>query len=172
MPTPEQQSFLGSEIFSMTLAATVRRSRLYNPSTTEKVRKPFQDSLHAQLENFAPAYRQCVTEDRHLQNIERLSSELSDRHKNVLAGGVLRIGAAQKALNLYLKYLWCLGEVDIPPHCPIDSVVLKRIRGFRDVRWTQISHIDAYIRIIEAAKAEADGIPLALWELSLYNKAT
>jgi hypothetical protein len=51
----------------------------------------------------------------------------------------MRIGLAQKALNLYLKYLWCLGEIHEPPHCPLDSIVLGQVPGCKDVRWTLIA---------------------------------
>jgi len=156
----------------MTLSAMAQRSRIYKSGTTEKTRRPFQESLHALLEKLAKSYALTVSGREHLQNIQRLSSELSTKHAEILLGGTLRIGAAQKALNLYLKYLWCLGEIAEPPHFPVDAVVLQHIKPFRDIRWTQLDDIQLYERIVEAARAESKGESLAVWELRLYNKAT
>ena len=43
-----------------------------------------------------------------MRNIVALSEGLSEDHADILAGKRFRVGTAQKALNLYLKYLWCL----------------------------------------------------------------
>lgn len=83
----------------------------------------------------------------------------------------MRIGAAQKALNLYLKHLWCLGEIPEPPHCPIDAVVLGKVPVCDKVRWTLMKTIEEYRDVIEKAKKAAKGVPLAQWELSLYNES-
>lgn len=40
---------------------------------------------------------------------------------------VFRIGSAQKALNLYRKYLWCLGYIPFPPHCPFDATIIDQL---------------------------------------------
>jgi hypothetical protein len=166
-----QHDFLLREFFTLTLAGTVQRSGLYNDGTTEKDRKPFQDSLRGILEEMAVDYAECVSEEKHVENIERLADKLSAKHADILAEGGMRIGLAQKALNLYLKYLWCLGEIPKPPHCPIDSIVLSKVPGCKDVRWTRIEEIEEYRRIIASAKDEArfKGQSLAQWELTIYN---
>lgn len=169
MPTLSQQAFIRREIFSMTLAAATQRSGLYKPKTPAKARRPFHESLRALLEELAKEYIVPVGEDMHIRNIERITLELSANHQDVLAVGGMRIGLAQKALNLYLKYLWCLGEIPEPPHCPIDRIVLERLPGYQNVCWTQIDSLDEYRRIIAAAKIAAKGVSLAVWELDLYN---
>jgi hypothetical protein len=169
MLSTEHHAFILREISSMTLAAATQRSGLYKPGTPEKARRPFHESLRALLEELAKAYTAPVGEEMHIRNIERVTLELSTKHQDVLAASGMRIGLAQKALNLYLKYLWCLGEIHEPPHCPIDAIVLKRVPGYQDVCWTRMKTIKEYCDIIAAAKTVSKGVSLAVWELALYN---
>ncbi|MFZ2629617.1 MAG: hypothetical protein WAX67_12165 [Rugosibacter sp.] len=171
MHADAQNEFLNAEIFSMTLAATAQRSRLYAPNLSEDDRKPFQKSLKAALESIASGYKKAVSEDQHVQNITDLAAKLTHKHPALLDGGKMKFGHAQKALNLYLKYLWCLGKLPMPPHCPIDSIILKKIPKFTQERWTQLDSAERYKSIIASAKAKAKekGLLLAAWELNEYN---
>jgi hypothetical protein len=166
---PAIKAFLLREFFTLTLSGTVQRSGLYKNETTEKDRKPFQDSLRKLLVKLAGVYDIRVTEKTHVANIERLAKRLTKKHAAILAKGGMRIGHAQKALNLYLKYLLCLGEIPKPPHCPLDAIVLGQVPGCKDVRWTQIATVEKYLEIIEKAKKKANGLSLAQWELALWN---
>ena len=109
-----------------------------------------------------------------MANIEALSSGLSERHREILVEGRFRIGAAQKALNLYLKYAWARGIILEPPHCPIDSIVLKKIekcpKSARcqicpNTTWTTIRTTQEYLHFVEKAReaANAQGKSLARW---------
>jgi hypothetical protein len=170
--TPEAlaiKSFLLREFFTLTLAGTVQRAGLYRNETTEKDRKPFQESLRGILEEMAGTYVSPVTEVVHVANIKRLADELSAKHADILADGKMRIGLAQKALNLYLKYHWCLGEIPEPPHCPIDAIVLGKVKGCETVRWTRMRTIEEYCDVIAKVKVAAAGRSLAQWELALWN---
>lgn len=171
MPMAEHRAFLRRECFALTLGATAQRAHLYQSGTSEALRRAFQASLRTLLEDIAESYRTPVGEDAHVASLERVASALSKKHADVLADGRFRIGTAQKALNLYLKYLWCLGEVPEPPHCPIDAVVLRHVPACKDVRWTRIDSIEEYRRIIGCAKIAAKGVSLAQWELVLYSAA-
>jgi hypothetical protein len=169
MSTPEQHDFLLREFSTLTLAGTVQRSGLYKAKTTEKDRKPFQDSLRGILEEMAGNYVNSVTEEVHVANIEQLAKRLTEKHPDILADGGMRIGLAQKALNLYLKYLWCLGEIPEPPHCPIDAIVLGKVKGCETVRWTRMKTIEEYCDVIAKVKVAAADHSLAQWELTLWN---
>lgn len=166
-----QCKFIRAELFALTLAGTVQRSGLYKKETTEKARKPIQVSLRRLLEEMTEDYAEGVSEETHCHNIQHLAEALSDKHADVLTEGGLRIGLAQKALNLYLKYLWCLGEIPEPPHCPIDAVVLRRVPGCERLRWTRMENLEEYLDVIAKARRVAAGVSLAQWELTLYNDA-
>jgi hypothetical protein len=165
----EQGRFILRELFTLTLAGTAQRSGLYKKETAEQARKPFQKALRKLLEEMVGEYAKDVSEERHVENIKRLADKLSAKHADILAEGGMRIGLAQKALNLYLKYLWCLGEIPEPPHCPLDAIVLGKVKGFETVRWTRMKTIEEYCDVIVKVKVAAAGRSLAQWELALWN---
>ncbi len=61
---------------------------------------------------------------------------MTTEFKDILFGNGFRVGIAQKALNLYLKYLWCLGKITEPPHCPFDSIIISEIKC--NIKWTEM----------------------------------
>jgi hypothetical protein len=106
-----------------------------------------------------------------MTNIKNLAQTLSKKYPEALHGSRFRIGSAQKALNLYLKMLWCLDRIPTPPHCPFDAIVLSHIPGCQSVRWTQLDSLPEYQRIVRCARSAANGVSLAEWELHLYTSA-
>jgi len=172
MPKSALHRFLDRELLALTLSATAQRSDLYASDLTEAERRPFQRSLRESLQRVTGSYKRSVTGSAHLENIQSLAAHLSKAHSQVLASGQMKIGHAQKALNLYLKYLWCLNQVQEPPHFPIDSIILKKVPGFTTFRWTRMESIDEYTAIIEAAhrQAKEQRLSLARWELKEYKR--
>jgi hypothetical protein len=166
-----QEQFLRDEIFSLTLMATVGRANVYTPGLSERERKTFQSTLRSQLEEIVKEYATEVSENAHIQNILRLSTYLTTTHANVMQGGRFRIGTAQKALNLYLKYVWCLGKIPAPPHCPFDFQIIARLPAYTGPNWTVLDSENDYRTLVTAAKARTQGVSLAVWELQTYNNA-
>ena len=162
-------AFMDAELFQLTLGAVAGRGKMYEPDLKEKVRKPAQDTLRAMLEATWPSYKSSVSEHAHIDNIQSISEKMSSRHADILRGGKFRIGLAQKALNLYLKYRWCLGQIGSPPHCPFDAGILMKIPGWRGHSWIAIDLMEDYTRLVGAARAVAGQQGLAEWELSVYN---
>jgi hypothetical protein len=101
--------------------------------------------------------------------LKALSERLSQDHADALRAGRFRFGTAQKALNLYLKYLWCIGRVPTPPHCPFDYQVISTLPGWQAIKRTALTSRAKYLHLVAAARKRADGVPLAEWELKLYN---
>jgi hypothetical protein len=121
------------------------------------------------LDRVWPTYEAPVPEAQHLTNIGQLADNLSAEHPLLLRGGRFRLGPAQKALNLYLKYLWCVGLLNVaPPHCPFDFFVIGQL-GL-NIRWTELDSMEGYQQLVAAAQAAAHGVGLARWELELYNQ--
>jgi hypothetical protein len=169
--TPEQHKFLTDECFSLTLMGTVQRGKLYAPNSGEASRNAFRRGLRAALDQLAERYDRPVSDDEHLANVDRLANDLSAAHSDALAGGRFRIGSCQKALNLYLKYMWCLGLIPAPPHCPFDRRIISRLPGYQGITWTTIDALAEYKALVGAARAHARGVSLAEWELHMYNNA-
>ncbi len=176
--------FLDRETFTLTVNGAIGRNPTYRMDATEEGRRAFREALEAWLGAQIDEYRAGPVDDvRHTDNIEALSSELSARHDEVLLDGRLRIGTAQKALNLYLKYGWARGLIHEPPHCPIDSFVLAEIEKCpKDVgceicygtTWTKIVTRYEYLHFVDKAReaAEARGLSLSRWELEVWEAAT
>jgi hypothetical protein len=161
--------FLENQIFSMTLMATTQRGKVYHTDASEEGKATFRHDIRFELRRIADKYKTAVAEERHIANIEGLSDQISQAHSNILTQGRFRIGSAQKAINLYLKYLWCLDKIPTPPHCPFDAIVLSYVPNCKTVRWTQLDSLSEYREIVRLAKIAAEGKSLSDWELNLYN---
>lgn len=175
--------FLNQETLTLTVNGSLGRNPTYRHGIDDKRKSEFRESLQCQLCSQVEEYQtQRIGDKRHLANIETLSSTLSERHGDILLDGTFRIGSAQKALNLYLKYCWARGVVPEPPHCPIDAIIINEIkcasssgcRICKDVTWTKIRRTSEYMHFVDKAKERADenGLSLARWELEIWEKAT
>lgn len=97
------------------------------------------------------------------------ADDLSSDFAPLFRAGRFRIGLAQKALNLYLKYLWCAGFAARPPHCPVDAIILEAA-GIRDATpWTRLDSIEEYVRLIHRLRDGTKGQPIAEWELAAWS---
>jgi hypothetical protein len=111
-----------------------------------------------------------VIDEQHIDNLKKLKEKMTTEFNNILFGNGFRVGIAQKALNLYLKYLWCLGKITKPPHCPFDSTIISELH--RNDKWTEMDCIDEYKLLVESAKQAANTKSLAVWELTIWNSRT
>jgi hypothetical protein len=86
----------------------------------------------------------------------------------ILKGGELRFGNAQKVINLYLKSMWIAEWLDIPPHFPVDRII-QNIMG-TILPWTNMDKAGYNSIIVKAQKLMlADGYTeLAEWEAIKY----
>ncbi len=166
-----QRAFIEDEVFGLTLQGTVQRSGLYRSGLTEGARKAFQSGLKTKLTKLLEHYRNKVGEQQHCENIEELANGLSADYAQVLPNGRMKIGHAQKALNLYLKYMWCAGWIPEPPHCPFDRIVLQFVPECKNMQWTKLDSMADYNRIVECSKIAAAGQSLSIWELEIYNRS-
>jgi hypothetical protein len=123
----QQNRFLRNEFLTMSVLGALGRSRTYSKSASEEAKKNFHNALRRKLDELAQSYTSNVKEEDHLKNIEDLVKDLTSRFLDCLEKKRFRIGVAQKALNLYLKYLWCVGFIPVPPHCPFDSIVINHL---------------------------------------------
>lgn len=150
----------------------MQRAAIYRTGVEEEARKAFRASLRELLDGLSVGYEKEVHEDLHLSCICRVADELSECHGTALRGGRFRIGPAQKALNLFLKYQWCAGWIATPPHCPFDAIVINRLPMQPLLRWTELDDIRDYEKLVAAARTAAGAMSLAEWELRLYNAET
>ena len=129
---------------------TLRRNKTYK---TENKRYEFRESVKFEVESLSEQYSKSITKEKYINNIEKLSNSISKKHGNCLVGKRFRIGSAQKALNLYLKYLWRLDRIDEPPLFTLDGTMLNYIQKHLDIKiqwskkelkkrqWTKLDNI-------------------------------
>ncbi|WAC08715.1 MAG: hypothetical protein OS130_05860 [Thermodesulfobacteriota bacterium] len=152
----------------MSVLGALGRSRTYSESASEAAKTQFRKALREKLDEVSKSYKSIVPEEEHLSNIKNLSEDLTSEFRHCLRNGRLRIGIVQKALNLYLKYLWCVNLIAPPPHCPFDSIIIRCLCNCSDLHWTSIDTLDDYKRLVKGAQRVADGRPLTEWELEIW----
>lgn len=172
-----KKKFLIDQAIVNSIGAAFQHAGVYvkglkdNDDRKDGLRKALAENLCS----LGPTYRRAVTEEKHCQNIVNLADTLTEEHKDsgVLRDGRFRIGIAQKALNLYLKYLWCLGDIQTPPHCPIDRRIIDRLnlkwKDRRKYDWTKLDDIEKYRTLIHKCREEARDKSLAEWELKEWT---
>lgn len=142
--------------------------RTYRETISEGEKANFRSALRKKLEDMASRYGERIGNATHLDNICEIADNMTSRFSDLLQNGLFRIGIAQKGLNLYLKYLWCVGEIPEPPHCPFDSVIIAHLPPKLRLNWTEIGTIQEYEQLINAARIVAGNKSLAEWELSAW----
>ena len=174
MTTSAQNEFLKSQLFQLTVAATLQRNKVYAAGVTDTERRNFRIALHAQLASITPFYSARVDGPAHEASVSSIADAMSGSHARLLQDGRFRIGTAQKALNLWLKYLWCANLLPVaPPHCPFDRIIIQGHlpRSVHHINWTTLDNISDYRVLWEAADklATAESLSIAQWELIAYG---
>ena len=184
--------FLKSELFMLSWNAATARSSTYNSDFSnklelEKKKKEIKNYVKSLIEDMIEIYcddnLNIKKEKKHILNIKNISKSVSEKYHKYLFKGRCRIGASQKVLNLYLKYLWCIKEIEEPPHCPIDFIILTKfkeeVKDFSnrkeyfnsfDTSWTKLDSIEKYEDIISKAKIAIKDKSLSKWELEKFSR--
>ncbi len=166
-----QDNFLQSEFWILSWNASVQRALRYGKNKSEAERSVFRDYIIKHCDEvIIPRYSNTQSEEQHLDNILELLKVASSYPDKELLAKPYNIGITQKLLNLQLKYLWCAGFVEMPPHCPVDRIILNYTKLKNKMNWTQITTISDYQKAIEAIREVSGTTPLAVWELETYDK--
>ena len=167
-----KRRFLEKEIWSLTFSAAFQRAKVYAKNVTEEEKKDWRkDFTKRFIEDILPKYQEFeVNADHHILNIEEVKRLSKSK---IFNGGQLNFGVAQKILNLYLKYLWCLGELKFtPPHFPVDRRIQEILNLRPIVAWTTIEYSLDYQRIIDKAEQrlykDYKGVYANLAEMELH----
>lgn len=170
-----QLNYLVSELGILAWGASVQRAHIYKngidpaPKPVGEFRQHATRFLSSEL---LPQYKYLVDESQHYRNIERLIKFATEKGQTVLGPQGYKYGVAQKLLNLTLKYHWCLGLAEEPPHCPVDRTVINKTRFKGKINWTEINDRTKYKTIIEDVRrlALAQGLSIAVWELTCFSR--
>lgn len=178
--------FLNNELWGLTMLGAFQRAYCYKPTTKtlEKRKSEFKSALRLHIDTkILPEYKSEVLESKHIENIVEVL-EFSKKYADIFSRGSLNFGISQKLLNLYLKYQWVVGNIERPPHFPVDRIIQERL-NIKDIQpWTQFDLTDGkYYYVIAYAKQvlkdkkipklelpEAAFESLADLELHLFNR--
>lgn len=169
-----KEQFIENEILASVVRAAFSRIRdgIYSPTATLDDRNQFIYETKKYLSKIRENYtnKKGVTFERHVKEISELRDNLSKKGNGILREERITFGIAQKLLNLYLKYLWCLGIIGESPHCPIDATILSEI-DMHKPRWPRINE-NEYVERMKIIQqiSQKDGLKIAQWELNLFNK--
>jgi len=168
----DKWEFINNEILSSSIFAGLARGRVYKQGISEDDKVKFKNTLKHKLSKYGKSYKTEIKDTKHTENIERFSNEISIKFGKILKGNRFRIGTAQKILNLYLKYLWVLGRILEPPHCPFDSIIITELGLDSEVKFTKFDSVKDYKRLVTMAvqKAKDEKLSVAQWELKLWNQ--
>jgi hypothetical protein len=168
-----KETFLKNEIWSLTIAGAFQRAYVYSSFATDQTKDKFKFALFNFIDTKSKEYFSEVSEKVHLNNIQSVSA-FSEGYGDILKDGKLNFGVSQKLLNLYLKYLWCLNILQIPPpHFPVDRIIQGELKWKDTSSWTKMDNDTEYLKIIEYAKqvaAEKGFESIADLELNLFSQ--
>jgi hypothetical protein len=153
---------------SNALQSALQHNKTYEPGSGAGIRDAFRAEWAKFIREESQRYVEPVSDIQHCEAIRRISDRLRVTFGQLLSGGHLRCGTSQKALNLYLKFLWRLGKVLAPPHCPVDRIVLTA-GGINGV-WTKCDSMDQYMGWINILRTKASPLSLAEWEYGLWAR--
>ena len=148
-----KKEFILNEIWMLTIGASFQRANVYSTQCSDSDKSKFRNCLKEFIVNLSKSYLyKPISEDQHIENIYQII-EYSKTYKTILTNGGLNFGVCQKLLNLYLKYLWCLGYMELnPPHFPVDRIIQTKLSIKNPYSWTQMVDEEKYMQVINMAK--------------------
>ena len=169
----KRKEFLRQTALFNAIGAAFQRAPIYRYGQGNHGKEQLKRDLEQHLRRIERQYHRTISSEQHFQTLNKVAHDLSERHFLILKNGHFRIGIAQKAVNIYLKLLWCYGWILEPPHCPIDSIVLAEAGDTR-TKWTRMTDVEAYRRAIKNIRAHirhiGSNLSLSEWELEIWNK--
>ena len=143
-----------------------------------------------ELERLGEKYKQSIQpRSQFIKDVCSLQESINNsQYSFCFANGRIRIGQCQKSFSIFLKWMWCQGELaGIPPVCPIDRKILAECRRslkyhkkgtqqeLEDTRtvWSNLDCSEVYERLIAITEKVAgleDEPQPCVWELFAFRE--
>lgn len=172
-----KKEFIHREICSLCFIASLgmaRRIRFYKNKKVD--REPIKKYLRDELRKLSIKYSQKIKSGNHIKTIENFQNQANKKFLGKLAENGFTFGRAQKLVNLYLKYMWICGYTKEPPHCPIDSIIIRELcrirklgREFRGLSFLKMNK-DKYKKVLLEIEGARGNQSIAEWELNIFNR--
>ncbi len=154
----------------MSIKVSLQHNKTYVENVSNKDRAMFRNAYASEVMKVAKMYNRSVSDVEHISNMRTIKSVIESGYSDLLFGGELKVGTIQKSLNLYLKYLWCLEEITVPPHCPIDSLILEQIKVYDS--WTKLNSFKTYMEWVMKLRNLSKSLGYSSiqdWECEVWN---
>lgn len=171
MNSDSKKIFIDDEIWILTFGGGFQRANIYKKGVSGVKKNELRNYIKQYVRKLVESLymsKKCPDDKRHAENISKFCRNISRNFKEILNQGKFKIGIGQKILNLYLKYLWCLGLIPEPPHCPFDRIVISKLG--MNVSWTKLDNIDQYNELVNIARIKAKRKSLAEWEFEIFSR--
>jgi hypothetical protein len=146
--------FINQEIRLLSFNAAFQHAGVYNNNISDTDKGYMRNMMFGEMSHMLDQYKERkkpMSDEEHIENLLQLQ-KYSENFGVQFKEGHLRFGIIQKLFNLFLKYHWCLGNIDTPPHFPIDRIIQQKLEIQPLIAWTQLTSVDEYKRIINFAK--------------------
>ena len=170
-----------AKALSSGITASVQHNSLYRKDLERELKESVQCEWRSYLNGLIDRYtaQQSVADyERDVENLKAVMNDkfsdafLSEPHERYKTDPGFRISHAQKSISVFLKHLWCIGDVACPPQCPIDRIILEAAgKRYPDTKWGYVNSIEEHrlkVGFLEAAKGESSEL-LAEWELKKFK---
>ena len=166
-----KKQFMLNESWTLTFGAAFQRASVYRGEVKDDQKENFKTDVRSFVESkLQTQYKnEGLDDNTHIKNIYSLS-DYTTKFSSILNGGKLNFGVSQKLLNLNLKYLWCLGEIETPPHFPVDRRIQVTLK-LKPVAWTSFENEIEYLKIINHVRKNLNGFKdVANYELNHFER--
>lgn len=166
------------------------RTRYYHVYTNDrKNRGEARVFWKNELERLGEKYKYSKqSKDQFLEDVYTLQKRINDSdYCKCFINDRIRLGQCQKSFSIYLKWMWCQGQLaGIPPVCPIDCKILSKCRRVLKINkgteedledtyttWSIMDCRKLYERLVaiteKVARIEKYSRP-CVWELCTFSK--
>jgi hypothetical protein len=165
------------------ITASVQHNSLYRKNVAPELKEAVQCQWRAFLKGLVDRYKDRQSVDAYELDISDLKEVMNKEFSNVFYSEPhpiyktdpgFRISHAQKSISVFLKHLWCMDQIETPPQCPVDRIILEAAgKRYPETKWGYVNSIDEHqkkIGFLNEAKERVDNnTTLAEWELKKFE---
>ena len=168
----QQADFMNNEIWILTFGGGFQRAGVYADNVSDQTKSKFRAAIRSKINSIVQRnyINKEVSSEAHIQTIVEIKKWIDNTYLKILANGEIKLGVVQKLLNLYLKYQWCLGIINTPPHCPFDRIIISKMKLNDPPAWTKLNSVETYKTLVKKALELAKNKTIAEWELDTFAR--
>ncbi len=172
MVETQQADFLNYEVWILTFGGGFQRAGVYMADVVDEIKSEFREAIRNKISNIVlNKYKETsVTSAAHIKTLIDVKKWIDANYSHILTDGEIKFGVVQKLMNLYLKYQWCLGLVNMPPHCPFDRIIISEMKLHKPPAWTKMNSVETYKMLVNKASELAGKKAIAEWELDVFSR--